>query len=89
MVTNQNCIRKDSKSSLNDMNNYYKECTVWKLSSLRLLSRNVRIKIYRTIILPLVSYGCKTWSPTVKEEDRSGVNKLLRRISGLRYGLTG
>jgi len=40
------------------------------LLSSRLLSRNVKVKIYKTIILPVVLYGCETWSLTLKEEDR-------------------
>ena len=34
----------------------------------RLLSKNLKIKIYRTITLPLVLYGCETWSLTLREE---------------------
>jgi hypothetical protein len=35
-----------------------------------LLSKNLKIRIYRTIILPVVSYGCETWSLTLREEHR-------------------
>jgi hypothetical protein len=51
--------------------------------SSRLLSRNVKVKIYKTIILPLM-YGCETWSPTLREERRLRVfeNRVLRRIFG-------
>jgi hypothetical protein len=51
-----------------------------------LLSRNVKIKIYRTIILPVVLYGCENWSLTLREECRLRVfeNKVLRRIFGPR-----
>jgi len=35
-----------------------------------LLSKNLKIKIYRTIILPVVLYGCETWSLTLREERR-------------------
>ena len=38
------------------------------LLSSRLLSRKLRIKIYRTIILPVVLYGCEAWSLTLREE---------------------
>jgi hypothetical protein len=44
-----------------------------------LLSKNINIKIYRTIILPAVLYGCKTWSLTLREEHRL---RVLRRIFG-------
>jgi hypothetical protein len=49
-----------------------------------LLSRNVKVKIYKTIILPLVLYGCETWSLTLREERRLGVfeNRVLRSIFG-------
>jgi hypothetical protein len=40
------------------------------LLSSRLLSKNLKIKIYRTIILPVVFYGCETWSLTLREERR-------------------
>jgi hypothetical protein len=50
--------------------------------SSRLLSRNVKVKIYKTIILPVVLYGCETWFLTLKEEHRLRVfeNRVLRRI---------
>jgi hypothetical protein len=49
-----------------------------------LLFRNVKIKIYKTIILPVVLYGCATWSLTLREEHRLRVfeNRVLRRILG-------
>jgi hypothetical protein len=52
----------------------------------RLLSRNVKIKIYKTIILTVVLYGCETWSLTLREEHRLRVfeNRVLRRIFGLK-----
>jgi hypothetical protein len=45
-----------------------------------LLSRNIKVKIYKTIILLVVLYGCKTWSHTLREEHRQ--KKVLRRIFG-------
>jgi hypothetical protein len=52
--------------------------------SSRLLSKNVKVRIYKTIILPVVLYGCETWSLTLKEERRLRVfeNRVLRRIFG-------
>jgi len=49
-----------------------------------LLSKNLKIKIYRTIILPVVLYGCETWSLTLWEERRLRVfeNRVLRRVFG-------
>jgi len=38
--------------------------------SSKFLSKNLKIKIYKTIILPVVLYGCKTWSLTLREEHR-------------------
>jgi hypothetical protein len=51
-----------------------------------LLSENVKIKIYRNIILPVDLYGCETWSLTLREECRLRVfeNRVLRRIFGLK-----
>jgi hypothetical protein len=50
--------------------------------SSRLLSRNVKVKIYKTIILPVVLYGCETWSLALREQHRLRVfeNRVLRRI---------
>jgi hypothetical protein len=51
-----------------------------------LLSRNVEVKIYITIILPFVLCGCETWSLTLREENRLRVfeERVLRRIFVLR-----
>ena len=56
-----------------------------RLSS-SLLFKNVKIKIYRTIILPVVLYGCETWSLRLREELRLRMfeKRLLRRIFGLK-----
>ena len=57
-----------------------------------LLSKNLKIKIYRTTTLPVVLYGCETWSLTLREEHRLRVfeNRVLRRIFGpKRDGVTG
>jgi hypothetical protein len=49
-----------------------------------LLSKNIEIRIYKTIILPVVLYWCETWSLTLREEHRLRVfeNRALRRIFG-------
>jgi hypothetical protein len=49
-----------------------------------LLSKIIKIKIYRTIILPVICFGCETWSVTLREEHRVRVfeNRVLRRIFG-------
>jgi len=50
------------------------------------LDKTLKIKIYRTIILPVVLYGCETWSLTLREERKLKVfeNMVLRRIFGPR-----
>jgi hypothetical protein len=52
--------------------------------SSRLISRNLKVNIYKTVILPVVLYGCETWSLTLREEHRMRVfeNRVLRRIFG-------
>ena len=58
--------------------------SVQNLLSSRLLYKNLKIKIYRTIILPVVLYGCETWSLTLRDERRLRVfeNRVLRRVFG-------
>jgi dihydrofolate reductase len=52
--------------------------------SSRLLSKNIKIRVYKTVILVVVLYGRKTWSLILKEEHRLKVfeNRVLRRIFG-------
>ena len=58
--------------------------SVQNLLSSSLLSKKLKIKIYRTIILPAVLYGCETWSLTLREGRRLRVfeNRVLRRVFG-------
>jgi hypothetical protein len=81
-LTDQNCIHEEIRSRLNSGNACFH--AVKNLLSSRLLSRNVKIKIYKTIILPVVFYGCKNLSLTLREEHRLRVfeNRVLRRIFG-------
>ena len=65
-LTNQYFIAEESKRRLRSGNACYQ--SVQNLLSSRLLSKNLKIKIYRTIILPFVLYGCETWSLTLWEE---------------------
>jgi hypothetical protein len=60
--------------------------SVQNLLSSRVLSKNLKIRIYRTIILPVDLYGCETWSLILKEEHglRVSENRMLRRIYGPR-----
>ena len=73
-----------NKSRLRSGNACYH--SVQNLLSSRLLSKNVKTKIYRTIILPVVLYGCEAWSLTLREVRKLRVfeNKVLRRIFGPR-----
>jgi hypothetical protein len=81
-LTDQNQMREDNNSRLNSGNACYH--SVQSFLSYRLLSRNVKVEIYKTIILPVVLYGCETWSVTLREEHRLRVfeNRVLRRIFG-------
>ena len=81
-LTNQNSIQEEIKSRLKSGNACY--YSVQNLLSSRLLSKNLKIKIYRTIILPVVLYGCETWSLTLREERKLRVyeNRVLRRVFG-------
>jgi hypothetical protein len=81
-LTNQNSIHEEIKSRLKFGNACYH--LVQNLLSSRLLSKNTKIRVYRTIILPLGLYGCETWSLTLKEEQRLKVfeNRVLRRTFG-------
>jgi len=83
-LTNQNSIAEEIKSRLWSGNSCYH--SVQNLLSCRLLSKNLKIKIYRNIILPFVLYECETWSLTLREERKLRVfeNMVLRRIFGPR-----
>jgi hypothetical protein len=75
-------MHEEIKSRINSGNACYH--SVHSLLSSRLLSRNVKVKIYKTIILPAILYGCETWSLTLREEHRLRVfeNRVLRGIFG-------
>jgi hypothetical protein len=81
-VTNQNLIQEEIKRRLNSGNACYH--LVQSLMSSRLLLKNLKIKIYKMIILPVVLYGCETWSLTLREEHilRVFENRVLSRIFG-------
>ena len=81
-LTNKNSIQVEIKSRLNSGNACY--YSVQDLLSSSLLSKNIKIKIYRTIILLAVLYGCETWSLPLREECGLRVfeNRMLRRILG-------
>ena len=81
-VTNTNDIREEIKRRINMGNACY--YSLEKILSSRLLSKKLKVNTYKTIILPVVLYGCETWSLTLREEHRLRVfeNKVLRKIFG-------
>jgi hypothetical protein len=81
-LTNQNDIHDEITSRLNSRNACY--YSVQNLLSSRHISKNLKIKIYKTVILPVVLYGCETWSLTLGEEHRLRVfeNTVLRKVFG-------
>ena len=72
-LTNESSIQEEIKSRLKSEN----ACcySVQNLLSSRLLSGNLKIKIYRTVILPFVLYGCETRSPILSEEHKLSVQE--------------
>jgi hypothetical protein len=85
-ITNQNLIQEEIKRRLNSGNACYH--SVQNLLSSRLPSKDIKIRIdeYKTIILPVVLYGCETWSLSLRKEQRLRVfeNRVLRKIFGPR-----
>ncbi|KAJ4450199.1 hypothetical protein ANN_01606 [Periplaneta americana] len=83
-VTNINDTREEIKRRINMGNACY--YSVEKLLSSSLLSKNLKVRIYKTVIglLPVVNYCCETWTLTLREEHRLRVleNKVLRKIFG-------
>jgi len=73
-------MAEDIKNRLRSGNACYH--SVQNRLSSRLLSKNLKIKIHRIIILPIVLYGCETWSLTLQEERKLRVfkNLVLRRL---------
>jgi hypothetical protein len=81
-LTDQNYMHKEIKSRLNVGNACYH--SVQSLLSSPLLSRKLKVKTHKTIILPVILYGCETWFLTLREEHRLRVfeNRVLRKIFG-------
>ena len=81
-LTNQNSIQEEIKSRLKSGSACYR--LVQNRLSSSLLSKNLKIKTCKTIILPVVLFGGETWSLTLREECRLRVfeNRVLRRIFG-------
>jgi hypothetical protein len=82
--TNQKSIREKIKSRLKSGNACYH--LAQNLLSSTLLSKNIKIKIYRTVILSVVLYGCETWSLILREEHRLMVfDNRFRSFCSLSY----
>jgi hypothetical protein len=79
-VTNQNLIQEEIKGRSKSDNICYH--SFQNLLSSILLSENVKIRIYKTIILSVVPYGCETWSLTLRKEHRLKVFE-KRLLSGM------
>jgi hypothetical protein len=81
-LRDQNWMQQEIKSRLNSADACYH--SVQSLLFSLLLSKNVNVKIYKAIILPVVLCGCETWSLTLREEHRLRLfeNRVLRRIFG-------
>ena len=81
-LTNKNSNQEEIKTILSLPNACYH--SVQNLLSSISLSKDLRIKTYRTIFLPVVLYGCETWSLMLREERRLRVfeNRVLRRVFG-------
>jgi hypothetical protein len=79
-VTNQNLIQGEIKRRFSSGNACYH--SVQSLPSSRLLSKNMKMRKYKTVILLAILFGCETWSLTLREEHRLRVfeNKVLRRM---------
>jgi hypothetical protein len=80
-VTNQNCIHEETESRFG----WGMHVTIlFRVLSSHLLCKNLKIKIYESIILLVILYGCETWSFTLKEEHRLRV--LEKRVLGRIFG---
>ncbi|KAJ4441769.1 hypothetical protein ANN_11627 [Periplaneta americana] len=81
-VTNINATQEEIKHRINMRNTCY--YSVEKLLSSSLLLKILKVRIYKTVILPVVVYGYETWTLTLREEQRLRVfeNKVLRKIFG-------
>jgi hypothetical protein len=81
-VMNQNLIQKEIKGISNSTSACYH--SVQNLLSAHLLSKSIKIRIYKIIILLVVLYGCETWSLTLRQKHglREFENRVLRKIFG-------
>jgi hypothetical protein len=77
-ITHQNLLQEEIKRRLNSGNTWHP--SVQNLLSSRLLSKNLQIRIYKTIISPVVLHGCENWSLIFRL--RVFENRVLRGIFG-------
>jgi hypothetical protein len=87
-ITNQNLIQEEIKRTFNSGNACYH--SIQNLTYSHLLTKSIKIRIHKTIILPVVLYECETWSLTLTEEHRLRVfeNRVLRRTFGSKREVT-
>jgi hypothetical protein len=72
-VTNKNYINEEFKSRLNSWSVFYHP--LHDVSASRLLSENVKIKIYKVKIIRVILYGCETWSIALRKNMAEGVSE--------------
>jgi hypothetical protein len=84
-LTNQNVIQEEIKSRLRSGNACYN--SEQNILSSSLLSKNLKVEMYINLTLPVLLYGCETWSHTLREERRLRVfeNRVLTRILGPKW----
>jgi hypothetical protein len=81
-LKNQNNIHDEIKRRLNSENACYH--SIKNILSSCLISKNLKIRLYKMVILPIMLYGCETWSFTLREKHRPRVfkNNVLKKIFG-------
>ncbi len=81
-INDENKIRVEINRRMHSSNACF--CAVNGLLKSKLLSKNVKVRVYKTIIMPVLLYGCETWALTKAHENRFRVfeNKVLRKIFG-------
>jgi hypothetical protein len=86
-VTNQNLIQEVIERRMNSDSTFYQ--SVQSLLDFRLLSKIVKTRTYKSIILPVVRYGCETWSPTLLFVNHKWNDKAKKDSMGSAYSTNG
>ncbi|KAJ4434767.1 hypothetical protein ANN_23338 [Periplaneta americana] len=83
-MVNGSSVQGRRKYQMLDDSKIYGSYETKRKAANSLLSKNLKVRIYKTVILPVVLYGCETWTLTLREEQRLRVfeNKVLRKIFG-------